>query len=121
MSVPFLRDQFERSIKNLGVETIDLLYLHNPAESWLPDIGVRRFLERLEAAFMSYEQEREKGRLRYYGLATWTCFRVPGRSQERLNLDDVVDVARNVGGSDHGFRFIQLPLNIAMNEALVLA
>jgi aryl-alcohol dehydrogenase-like predicted oxidoreductase len=120
MSTGFLRDQFERSLRNLGVETLDLMYLHNAAESWLPEIGYRRFLERLADVFSYYEKERAKGRLRYYGLATWTCFRVPRGETEHLNLHDVVDVARNAGGEGHGFRFIQLPFNPAMNEALIL-
>jgi aryl-alcohol dehydrogenase-like predicted oxidoreductase len=31
----------------------------------------------------------------------------------------MVEIAREVGGESHGFRFIQLPLNLAMPEALV--
>jgi len=116
-SVPFLRVQFERSLRNLGVGALDLMYLHNAGEAWLREIGIRRFLERLEAVFSYYEEERRRGRMRYYGLATWNSFRVPNSHPEHLNLDDVVDVARNVGGGDHGFRFIQLPLNLGMMEA----
>jgi len=120
MSTSFLRDQFERSLRNLGMETIDLMYLHNSAESWLPEIGYRRYLERLGDVFSFYEKERANGKLRYYGLATWTCFRVPKGETGHLNLDDVVDVAKNVAGEGHGFRFIQLPFNPAMNEAMVV-
>ncbi len=116
-SVPFLRAQFERSLRNLGVGALDLMYLHNAGEAWLKEIGIRRFLERLEAVFSYYEEERGKGRLRFYGLATWNSFRVPYSHPEHLNLDDVVDVARNVGGGDHGFRFIQLPVNLQTTEA----
>jgi aryl-alcohol dehydrogenase-like predicted oxidoreductase len=120
MSPSFLRDQFERSLKNLGMECIDLLYLHNAPESWLPEVGYRRFLERLGDAFSVYEEERRKGRLGYYGLATWSCLRVSRDEADHVNLDDVVDVARTVSGDDHGFRFIQLPFNIAMSEALLV-
>jgi aryl-alcohol dehydrogenase-like predicted oxidoreductase len=122
MSLPFLRDQFERSLGNLGLESLDVIYLHNAAESWLPEIGYRRFLERLGDVFSYYEKERARGRLRYYGIASWSCFRVPKGEPEWLNLDDVVDVAKNAeqDGRRHGFRFIQVPFNPAMNEALVL-
>lgn len=120
MSVPFLRDQFERSRRNLGVEAIDLLYLHNAAESWLQELGVRRFLEKLEPVFSNYEEERKRGRLLFYGLATWSSLRVPKDDPEHVNLDDVVEVAKSVGGDGHGLRFIQLPLNIAMSEALFM-
>jgi len=120
LSVSFLKAQFERSLNNLGVRTLDLMYQHNSAEAWLQEIGIRRFLERLEAVFAYYEEERRKGRLRFYGLATWTAFRVPRSNPEHLNLDDVVDVARNVGGGDHGFRFVQLPLNLRLTEAFTM-
>jgi aryl-alcohol dehydrogenase-like predicted oxidoreductase len=120
MSPAFLRDQFERSIKNLGMHCIDLLYLHNASESWLPEVGYRRFLERLADVFSVYEEERRNGRLGYYGLATWSSLRVSKDDPEHVNLDDVVDVARTVSGDDHGFRFIQLPFNIAMSEALLV-
>ena len=33
----------------------------------------------------------------------------------------MVEIAREVGGEEHGFRFIQLPFNLAMPEATTLA
>jgi aryl-alcohol dehydrogenase-like predicted oxidoreductase len=118
MAVPFLRDQLQRSLANLGLECVDLLYLHNAAESWLAELGYRRFIERLWEIFAAYEDERKRERILYYGMATWSCLRVKKGEAEHVNLDDVVDVARGVGGEGHGFRFVQLPFNVAMNEAL---
>jgi aryl-alcohol dehydrogenase-like predicted oxidoreductase len=119
MAVPFLKDQLRRSLANLGLECVDVLYLHNAAESWLAELGYRRFIEKLWEVFTLYEEERKSGRILYYGMATWSCFRVKEGEAEHLNLDDVVDVAKGVGGEEeHGFRFLQLPFNIAMSEAL---
>jgi aryl-alcohol dehydrogenase-like predicted oxidoreductase len=33
----------------------------------------------------------------------------------------MIELARSVGGEDHGFRFIQLPFNLAMPEATTIA
>jgi aryl-alcohol dehydrogenase-like predicted oxidoreductase len=118
MALPFLRDQLQRSLANLGLDCVDVLYLHNAAESWLAEIGYRRFIEKLSEVFAFYEGERKKERLLYYGMATWSCLRVGKDEPEHVNLDDVVDVAKEVGGVEHGFRFVQLPFNVAMNEAL---
>jgi aryl-alcohol dehydrogenase-like predicted oxidoreductase len=118
MAIPFLRDQLRRSMSNLGLGCIDVLYLHNAAESWLEEVGYRRFIERLWEVFTLYEEERRSGRILYYGMASWSCFRVKKGEAEHVNLDDVVEVARGVGGEEHGFRFVQLPFNVAMNEAL---
>jgi aryl-alcohol dehydrogenase-like predicted oxidoreductase len=118
MAIPFLRDQLQRSLTNLGLDCVDLLYLHNAAESWLAEVGYRRFLEKLQEVFTLYEEERKRGQILYYGMATWSCLRVPKGEREHLNLDDVVEVARGIAGEEHGLRFVQLPFNVAMNEAL---
>ena len=118
MALPFLREQLRRSLANLGLGCVDVLYLHNAAESWLPEIGYGWFMEKLSEVFALYEEERKKGRILYYGMASWSCFRAKEGEAERVNLKDVVEVARSVGGEDHGFRFLQLPFNVAMNEAL---
>lgn len=118
MALPFLKDQLRRSLTNLGLDCVDVLYLHNAAESWMAEMGYRRFIEKLQEVFTLYEEERKRGRILYYGMATWSCLRVKRGDVEHVNLDDVVDVARGVGGEEHGFRFVQLPFNVAMNEAL---
>jgi len=118
MTVSFLKDQMDRSLRNLGLESIDLMYLHNSAESQIPEVGRVEYLARLEAAFAFLEEQRQLERIRYYGMASWTCFRVMPEAEEYLSLEQVYRVAEMVGGRAHGFRFIQLPLNIAMAEAL---
>lgn len=119
MAPGYLNDQLNITLANLGVKTLDLMYLHNAAESQLPEIGMAEFMRRLTLAFKFYESARTDGRIRYYGLATWNCFRVSAEeSNEFLSLESVVKLAEKVGGSNHGFRFIQLPFNLAFTEAL---
>lgn len=120
MSPKYLSDQLERSRKNLGLETIDLMYLHNAAESQLPVVGRPEFMHRLKAAFAFYEAARRENKIRYYGMATWNCFRVKQDHPEYLALEEVIDLARTIGGDRHGFRFIQLPYNLALTEAQTL-
>ena len=122
MAPGYLDDQLNQSLANLGIETLDLMYLHNAAESQLPVVGRAEFMARLQRAFEFYETARADGRLRHYGLATWTCFRLdPAESpNEALSLEEVVKLAEQVGGADHGFRYIQLPFNLAFTEALTL-
>lgn len=121
MAPAYLDDQLSQSLTNLGLQTLDLMYLHNAAESQIPEVGRDVFMKRLKLAFDFYEQARIDGRIRYYGLATWNCFRVdPEESEEYLNLETVLQLAESVGGSDHGFRFVQLPFNLAFTEALTI-
>jgi len=118
MSPKFLTDQFERSRANLGLATIDLLYLHNAADAQLPAVGPEVFASRLEEAFRLYERFRDAGHLVRYGLATWDSLRVPPDHPAFFALEDAVRTARKVGGEDHGFRFVQFPFNLAMAEAV---
>jgi aryl-alcohol dehydrogenase-like predicted oxidoreductase len=117
MSVPYLEDQFRRSRENLGLETIDLLYLHNAPDAQLSEVGLPEFLRRLEPAFALYEKFRAAGHLRYYGLATWESLRVPPGTKGHFDVADAVRVAERAGGPDHGFRFVQFPFNLSMPEA----
>jgi aryl-alcohol dehydrogenase-like predicted oxidoreductase len=110
----------EKSLCNLKLKTLDLVYIHNALESWNQDIDKKEFFERLHKVFEVYEKCRKENKIRNYGMATWTCFRVNEGNKEYLSLEEVNDVAVDVGGKDHGFRFIQLPYNLAYSEALFL-
>ncbi len=113
----YLANQIDVSRANLGVETIDLYYLHNP-ETQLREVSRDEFLRRLRPAMGALEQAVADGKIRIYGAATWNGFRVPEDSQEAISLEEMLGVAREVGGLKHHFAAVQLPFNIAMSEAL---
>lgn len=110
----------DKSLLNMHLDTIDLVYIHNAFESWYNDVSREQFFEMLSKVFETYERYRSSNKIRYYGMATWTCFRVQKDNKEYLSLEQVVNLAKQVGGNDHGFRFIQLPYNLAYSEALLL-
>ena len=51
-------------------------------------------------------------------MATWDCFRVPQEHPQYLSIFDVMKIAKEVGGAENGFKFIQLPYNIYLDQAL---
>ena len=116
----FLRDQIARSRVNLGLETIDVFYLHNPEEQ-LSFIERATFEHRLRAAMATLEESCQQGHLASYGLATWSAFRKSTEDPHYLSLDEVVRWAAEVGGPQHHFRFLQLPLNLKALEPCMLA
>ena len=119
MTPKFLKDQLGRSLKNLGVECLDVYYLHNP-ETQLAEIAKPEFLNRLRAAFEFLESAVEAGEIRYYGMATWNGFRQDPRAEDAMQLADIVQIAQEIAGGMHHFRFVQLPFNLGMPEALTL-
>jgi len=117
MTPKFLKDQLGRSLKNLGVECVDVYYLHNP-ETQLSEIPKPDFLQRLREAFEFMESAVEAGEIRYYGMATWNGFRQDPRAQDAMQLGEVAQIAQEIAGGMHHFRFVQLPFNLGMPEAL---
>ncbi len=121
MTPRYLSDQIDRSRSNLGLATIDLLYLHNPAESQQAEVGAEEFRRRLALAFAELEKRRRDGSIRHYGIATWDSLRVGPDDPSYVSLESIVALAREIGGSEHGFRFVQFPFNLALPEAATLA
>lgn len=116
MTPSYLQNQLEQSLRNMSLECVDVYYIHNP-ESQLQYVTEHEFYDRLKLAFERLEENRRHGKLAHYGVATWNGFRLPPNSGQHHSLARMVELAREVGGEQHGFRFIQLPFNVAMPEA----
>ncbi|MFZ0878330.1 MAG: aldo/keto reductase [Candidatus Acidiferrales bacterium] len=120
MTPGYLSNQLERSLRNLGVDSIDVFYVHNP-ETQLGEVSREEFLRRIRIAFEYLEGAVAEGKIGAYGLATWNAFRQERKAKDYLSLEEMVAAARQVAGEAHHFRFVQLPFNLAMPEALSLA
>lgn len=118
MAPRFLEDQLKRSLANLGVTSLDVFYLHNP-ETQLSEIPADEFRRRIRAAFEFFESAVASGKIGAYGMATWNAFRENVQSPGYMSLGEMEMIAREVGGADHHFRFLQVPMNLAMPEALL--
>lgn len=113
----FLGDQLQRSLKNLRVGAVDCLYVHNP-EQQLTAMTPDDFYRRMRSAFELLESCVAAGAMGAYGCATWNGLRLPAESQGHLSLFRLEALAREVAGQDHHFRFVQLPVNLSMSEAV---
>ncbi len=119
MTPAYLADQLERSRRNLGLETVDVYYVHNP-ETQLQEVDRPELLKRIRDAFAFLESAASDGKIGCYGTATWNGYRQPPGAREYLSLAEFEKIAREVGGDTHRFRVIQLPYNLAMGEAFTL-
>ena len=106
----FLQENLEASLVNLGVEQVDVFYLHNPETQ----LDSNDFYSQLRAAFERCEAMAARGMLRFYGVATWDGFRA---EKKVISLHRLVAMAKEIAGEEHRFRFVQLPFNLAMPEA----
>jgi aryl-alcohol dehydrogenase-like predicted oxidoreductase len=112
----YLAHQLAQSRANLGLKTIDLYYIHNPEEQLLA-VDRATFRQRMRLAFALLEERAAAGEIAGYGCATWTGFRVAPDHKQHLALAELIALARDVGGTTHHFRAVQLPVSLAMPEA----
>ncbi len=116
----FLEDQLGRSLDRLGLESLDVLLLHNP-EYFLADAKQRgavddatrdAFYDRIERAFVFLESQVEAGRIGCYGVSSNTIALHKTRDPEATELDRLLAAAKRAGGDEHHFLVLQLPLNL---------
>ncbi len=110
---------FEKSLQNLNTDEIDVYFLHNP-EDQLNVKSKDEFYNKIRAVFRLLEGKVKEGKLKFYGLATWNGFRVPPENKQYLDLQKLVNTAKEVGGENNHFKVIQLPYNLGMLEAYTL-
>jgi aryl-alcohol dehydrogenase-like predicted oxidoreductase len=120
MAPRYLEHQLDQSLANLGLESVDVYYIHNP-EGQIPEVGREEFDRRMRAAFDALEAKASDGTLGCYGTATWSGYRVQPKSPDYLSLVRLEALAREVAGPDHKFRAVQLPYSLAMPEAFAFS
>ncbi len=120
----FLADQLDRSLSNLGVECIDLYYVHNP-ETQLEATDRDAVYERLADAFELLERRVAAGDLDRYGVATWEALRVTPTEEAYLSVSAIQRAANRaanrVGAERNHFEALQLPFNVHMADAFTVA
>ncbi|MBN1681130.1 MAG: aldo/keto reductase [Anaerolineae bacterium] len=119
LSPDFLDAMIRLSKQNLGVETIDIYYLHNPETQCISNTHAT-FRRRMLDAFETLEDAVSRGDIAAYGTATWTAYRSPPGAPDFVSITEMVGLAYEVAGEANHFRYIQLPYNLVMTEAFSL-
>jgi aryl-alcohol dehydrogenase-like predicted oxidoreductase len=122
ISPEFLEDQLGRALDRLGLETIDVLLLHNP-EYFLSDAAhqgaaadleaIREaFYDRLRRAFAYLDGAVADGRIGWYGVSSNSCVSPPDDAE-------ATSVTRMVEVSSGRLAVLQLPYNLFETGALL--
>jgi len=119
----FIDTQLDQSLDNLGVEEIDLYYVHNP-ETQLHARSREAVYDQLEATFTRLEERAAEGDISTYGVATWNALRVPEGDDQYLSLSEIISRARSAAKAAENtathLRAIQLPFNVFMADAFTV-
>lgn len=105
----FIELQLEESLQRLNLECVDLLYIQNPYEAQGPFNTDNVFFDRLQAAFECLEKLVEAGKIKNYGISTYSSLRSkPTDYKMHLNLQKVVRLAEKVvgEGKQHHFNYV---------------
>lgn len=117
MTPGYIQHQLDASRRNLGLDCLDIYYLHNP-ETQLQEVSKEEFFRRLQRAFETLEANVAAGKLARYGTATWNAYRMKPNALDYVALEEVAAAARQVAGEGRHFKVLQLPLNLGMPQAL---
>ena len=115
----FLEFSIGQSLDNLGLETVDVFYLHN-VEYVKPRLGPEAFAALLARAFERLEEMVVRGKIAAYGLATWIGLRANPAHAAHVSLEGVLRIAESVAGAGHHLRFVMAPFSLALPEAMDL-
>jgi len=113
MTPDFLEWSCRQSLEKIGVESLDIYYLHNP-EMQLSKYGEKEFYKQVEKVFTRFEKLADEGLFKYYGVAVWNGF--VKLDEELLSLEKFVKIAEKVAGKNHRFKYIQTPFNMAKTD-----
>ena len=116
LSPAYLRWSVEQSLRNLQLETLDILFLHNP-ETQLGYVDYKTLKKRIKKAFTLFEKLVNEGKIKAYGIAAWNGFLYDEGHTDYLGLGDMVAIAREVGGASHHFKYVESPFNLAKPHA----
>lgn len=116
MAPACLRHQLDTSLETLGVEHIDLYYLHNPEEQRARH-PADKFEDLMRRAFTTLEVAIQEGVISAYGVATWRA-RADLRDHP-LQLASLKALAAEASGNADHFVAIEAPLSMIHQEALV--
>jgi aryl-alcohol dehydrogenase-like predicted oxidoreductase len=102
MSPDFLEWSCKKSLENIGIQSFDIYYLHNPEMQFLR-LGERAFYEEIEKVFQRFEKLVEEGLFYAYGVAVWNGFN--SQTGELISLEKLLKIAQKVGGENHHFKY----------------
>lgn len=114
MDVKFIDMQIQENLEQLHINSIDILFLHNP-ETQLKAISKKELLYKIRDVFEILEEYCSKKMIKSYGISTWDGF--GEMDNGKIILEEILDIAEHVN-KNHNFKYIQLPNSLVKYELL---
>ncbi len=112
----FYEIALSKSLDNLGLETLDVHYIHIPEISRL-GFSEEEFYEKLEKLFIWYEEKVNEGKIRFYGLAFEFMVEEPYEDKWHVEIEKIKKIAENVSSGECHLRYILFEYNMLCSSA----
>ena len=107
----FFEIALEKSRRNLGLDTIDIHYIHIP-EITRSGTTEADFYDRMERLFRWYERKVAEGKIRQFGIALEFMGKEPGKSRWHFELEELMNRALKAGNGRTHFKHVIYEYNI---------
>ncbi len=107
----FFEIALEKSLQNLGLETIDIHYIHIP-EITRAGTDEASFYDSMESLFCWYESKVAEGKIRYFGLALEFMGKEPENEKWHFELEELKQRALKAGNGDTHLKYVIYEYNI---------
>lgn len=112
----FFEIALNKSLQNLGVETLDLHYIHIPEISRLC-LSEEEFYTRIQALFSWYESKVSEGKIRFYGIAFEFMTEEPQEKKWHIELEKIKQLAEKVSVGENHLKYILFEYNLLSASA----
>lgn len=101
----FFEHALQKSLSNLGLETLDVHYIHIP-EIQLLKLSRAQFYDEIETLFTWYEKKITEGKIRNYGISFEFMIEEPNEDRLHIELEELVDRANKVAIGKSHFKYV---------------
>lgn len=112
----FFEIALNKSLQNLGIETLDLHYIHIPEISRL-GLSEKEFYTQIEALFSWYESKVIEGKIRFYGIAFEFMTEEPQEAKWHIELEKLKQLAEKVSLGENHLKYILFEYNLLCASA----
>lgn len=112
----FYEIALRKSLDNLGLETLDVHYIHIPEISRL-GMPEEDFYDKMEKLFTWYEHKVDEGKIRYYGIALEFMVEEPLEEKWHFEIEKLKAIADKAGKGESHFHYVLFEYNLLCSNA----
>ena len=107
----FFEIALEKSLSNLGIETLDIHYIHIP-EITRAGLSEEAFYNRMEELFQWYEIKVHERKIRNYGIALAFMAEEPKEDKWHFEIEKLKSRADKAGNGNSHFKYVLFTYNL---------